>query len=377
MVNYTFDPESIGVGVLAGWASAYGVYRARHLMGNIRDAVTSQASSAQEFATRGADKRYLEDLVKECERGHLAGTYIKLSEIAVEPRFIPAPPMVEPDDDDVVHSVFHVVPFTPDHPYLQAPYNIETFSIDSLSNGDRAIALLGLPGSGRTTALRIIALSSLGIIKYEETIDTVQQQINASIEELPKDDRNKRLAEFEQIAERARENLSRNRDDDIDESTSKRNKQANIPLFNRLTPFYLHLSNVDFSEQTFDQSLDPAEPLFRGLQQHVSRITARNLALNFYERVTEGQALLLIDGFDELPERDLPLARSWLKALIKQYSHNFIIVTGSSVGYKPLVDVGLSPVFLRSWSDVTIGKSVETWAESWSKISKNGGITDT
>lgn len=371
MVNYTFDPESIGVGLLAGWASAYGVYRARHVLASTRDSLTNSASSAQEYATRGADKRYIDSLIKECEAGHLAGRIINLSDIAIEPRFIPAPPLVEPPDDDVVHSVFHVVPFTPDHPYLQAPYNVETFSIETLSRGDRAIALLGLAGSGRTTALKIIALNSIGKIHFEEEVDIVQQQIETSYEDLPSDERAKRITEFDQIAQRARNTLSNNNDNEVDEATSKTQKQRNLPLFNRLTPFYVHLDNLSVSLSEFGQNIDPAEPLLRALQQHVKGLTARTLVLSLYERLKEGNALLLIDGFDELPQNAQPRVLNWLSALIEQYSNNFIIVTGSTNGYGNLAQIGLTPVFMRPWDDQNVTQVTEKWQQNWNKINKS------
>lgn len=376
MVNYTFDPESVGVGLLAGWASAYGVYRARHMLGDVRNSLTSGASSAQEYATRGADKRYIETLIQECETGHLAGRVLNLSDIAIEPRFIPTPPLIEPPDDDVIHSVFHVVPFTPDHPYLQAPYNIETFSIETLSRGDRAIALLGSAGSGRTTALKIIALNSLGKIRFEEEKDIVQQQIEAAYEDLPNDERTKQITEFEQIAQRARDTLSNNdNSEDIDEATSKKQKQAHIPLFNRLTPYYIHLSNLSASLSDFGQNVDPAEPLLRALQHYVKGLTSRTLVLSLYERLTEGNALLLLDGFDELPDAEQPMVLNWLSALIEQYSHNFIIVTGGVNGYGNLTQAGLTPVFMRPWNDFNVTQLTEKWEQGWKKVNKNTSPT--
>src|SRR5690606_1320130 len=114
------------------------------------------ASSAQSFATRSADSRYINDLLHLAETTHIAGRFVHLSDILVEPRFIPVDPLPAPVEEGIPQSVFRVVPIIPDHPFLHAPYDVETFSIDDLASGDRAIAILGNPGSGRTTALMSI-----------------------------------------------------------------------------------------------------------------------------------------------------------------------------------------------------------------------------
>ena len=46
-----FDVQNFGIGLLAGWASAYGVYRARNRIRGWAQAASNQASSAQNYAT--------------------------------------------------------------------------------------------------------------------------------------------------------------------------------------------------------------------------------------------------------------------------------------------------------------------------------------
>ena len=157
-----FDVENFGIGLLAGWASAYAAYRFRRQISNVVTSTRRSAANVGNYATRSADNRYVHDLIELAETHHLAGRFARLSDLMIEPRFIPAPPLAAPPDDEVVHSVFHIIPQVHDHPYLHAVYNLETLSIDDLATGSRALALLGLPGSGRTTALLTIALRSLG-----------------------------------------------------------------------------------------------------------------------------------------------------------------------------------------------------------------------
>ncbi|MEQ8671720.1 MAG: HEAT repeat domain-containing protein [Aggregatilineales bacterium] len=363
MVNFNFNPENFGLGVAAGWATAYGVYRARHMLSAARQSVTQQVSGAQDFATRGADSRYINDLIKACESGHLMGSRVKLSEILVEPRFIPQTEFALPPDDDIVHDVFHIVPVVPDYPYLHAPYNIPTLSIEDLGRGNGAIAILGLPGSGRTTALRAIALWSLGLVKFTPFHDRVQEQIDEQDAELNDKDRMNRRKEREQIEEMAKRALKNTiRQDEIE-------GEQRGSAFRWLTPIYLNMVNVNVDTGEYGRQVDPAEPLIRAVQHEVSGLTARTMPLNLYKRLEDGDALILIDGYDDLPENERKLKLAWLRAFISEYKQNFIVVTGPVQGFGGLVDTGLTPVFLSSWLDTSYFAAANLWVQSWAKIS--------
>src|SRR5512145_1480256 len=97
-----FDFENFGIGLLTGWATAYGVYRARHVLGGAVHSVRQQAETAQSFATQSADNRYVTDFIKLAETAHLAGHFVNLSNLVIEPRFISTPPLAAPPDEDKV-----------------------------------------------------------------------------------------------------------------------------------------------------------------------------------------------------------------------------------------------------------------------------------
>lgn len=372
MVNFEidFNPETFALGVAAGWATAYGVYRARHTISDAVGSITQQAESAQNYATRSSDSRYVADLIRDIENGHIGAAVAPLTQILVEPRFLSAPAFaVPPDSDDAIYSVFHVVPQIHDLPYLHAPFNLETMSIADLGNGDRAIALLGLPGSGRTTALGIIALWSLGRVDFAAPPDRVQEQIEAEDANLDTEERAKRIKERMNIEQMAMQTLAKDRGIDLDQATDLRRQQA-TPVFQRLSPIYVDLANLDHQTGEFSREVDPAEPLVRALQSQVGHLTARNIPVKVYERVSQGQALVLIDGYDDLPEDERPAKLAWLRAFLKEYGDNFIIFTGPATGYGPLVECGLTPVFMRPWMDVDTDTAASKWAEA---VHSSGG----
>ncbi len=358
-----FDVENFGLGLLAGWATAYGVYRARHLISSAIRSVNQQASSAQSYATQSSDSRYINNIVRLAQRNHLATTAVNLTDILVEPRFLNAPPLAAPLEDVVTHSIFHVVPHTPDMPILQVPYNIQTLSIDELSTGDRALALLATPGSGRTTALMAIMMRSLGRVQFKKPIDRVQQKLDAEEAALDEKKRAVRIKERVLLEQRAKERFAEERGMTLDPQND-----TSIPLFNRLMPVYVHLSDIRADETTFGKEIDPAEPLVRAVQRQLGRVAASTTPRNLYTRLNSGQALLLIDGFDELAPQEQAAQLEWLKAFIATYRQNFFIITGSPEQHGVLThEIGLTPVYLRPWSDVDREQAIDNWAAIWSR----------
>ena len=317
----------------------------------------------QNSATRSADSRYISDLIEQCETTHLAGKFVKLSDIVIEPRFLPAPEFAAPPDNEVVRSVYRVVPNIPDHPYLQAPYNIETLSINELATGATALALLGVPGSGRTTALLTIALHSLGKVRFDPPLDKVQQQLDAEEAKLAEKERAVRVQERVVMEQRARERLANEIGLAFDANADEELKKA-VPLFNRLMPVYVHFADLNAAQREFGSEADPAEYLVRAVQYTVKRVTASTIPRNLYSRLNRGQILLLLDGYDDLPESERPAALVWLKAFLEQYKQNFVIVAGPAKGYGPLLRSGLTPIFMRPWSDLDIRRAAERWASS-------------
>jgi HEAT repeat protein len=358
-----FDVENFGLGVLTGWVTAYGVYRVRHRISSVMRATQEGATSAQHYARQSADSRYVNDLVNFAETQHLAGRWVHLSRILVEPRFIPPPPFAAPPDDDIEVDTYSVVPITPDYPALYAPYNIHAWTLDDLAAGSHALAILGAPGSGRTTALLAIALKSLRRLRLPPPPDKVQERLDAEESAMSDKQRAVQLEERRTIEQRARERYAKEQGVTFDTAGD-----TGLPLWNRLMPVYLDLADIHIDAAVPGTELDPAEPLVQAVQRQVGRITASTIPRNLYKRLNTGGLLLLVDGYDDLPENERRPRLSWLQELMRQYPDNFYIVTGPVNGYGLLARLGLTPVALRAWDDVDRGLVVDRWAAAWPEI---------
>lgn len=363
-----FDVGSFGIGLITGWVTAYAVYRARGLFQATADTLTDTTAKVGNAAVRSADSRYISDLIAFCESAHLAGGQVKLSDIVIEPRFVPPPEFARPIPPDEYRDVFEIVPRTHDHPSLYSHYNIDTLTINELSQGNRAVALLGEPGSGRTTALLSIALHSLGRIRFTPPPDRIQQQMDSEEERMNEKERSVRIKERVMMEQRAKEQLAIERGIKFDEKSDDETK-SKLPLFNRLMPIYVHFGDIRLGNE-YGGQIDPAEPIVRAVQHTVKRVTASTIPRHIYRRLSEGQVLLLLDGFDDLPLSERPAALAWLAAFMKDYGSNFVIAAGPVTGFAGLAKVGFTPVYIRPWHQANIDTYVTRFSDMWTAIGR-------
>ena len=357
-----FNLRDFGIGLASGWASAFVLYQLRGVIGRAREDVSGRVQTAQKYAAVSAEGRYVAELVREAERSHILGDRVALSKLAVEPRFIAPPTFAAPPDDDLDRNVFRVVPRIHDLPWLHQPYNIQSLSVDDLGKAGGMYALLGLPGSGRTTALQLIALYALGVVNFDPPDDVVVARLRAEEENLDAKTRAERAKHQMSFEQRA---LDRMRE--LNEEAAREFRvQDGLTPYKRLLPIYVHLSDVKPSK--LGKTLDPAEPLVRALQQQIHPRTAKLLPRRLYPRLQNGGVLVMLDGFDaQSPERQSELS-GWLAAFTEVYHGNAIIVVGDVRGSGLLVKSGLLPVYLRPWSDNDALTAARKWSAAWPDI---------
>lgn len=363
-MGFDFDWQNFGVGYGAGLATAYALYRSRGIFRSLQRGFSSQADSAQSFATMGGDRRYSNELTKYAMKSHLLHERVDLSDILIEPRFIPSREIASLQEEEDVRNPFEFVPIVPDHPYLHQPYNINTVNIEELGYGDRALALLGLPGSGRTTALLAIALWSMDKIEFGLPHDPVKDRLQNEENEMSRKERDERAKARVAIQSRAVEQLR----EEIGFDYGEENASAFIPPFRQMAPFYVHLANVRLGNRDWRGSVDPAEPLIRALQYQTGNVTSKTMPRKVYRFLNEGVALVLLDGLDELSAIEQRQKTAWLEAFLDQYNKNFVIASGPACGYGHLQQIGFTPVHLRPWSYQNSKTYVEKINSNWSGI---------
>jgi HEAT repeat protein len=367
-----------GIAVVLGFI----LFRLRRQIQTVRQSAETSASSTRRFITNSSEARYYNDLVKMLNAYHLAGDVASLSDLYIEPRFVRAVTPVDPSVEQQNRSVFEVIPVLHEIPASYSAYNIETLRITDLRAGERHLALLGLPGTGKSTALAILGLYASNEISFE-TLDLASDGIfEDEIKDLPEDEKKKLVEQRKELQRRAVEQLKLAQSRKQEETGIK---QRTVVDFQQLLPILVHLRDIDLRPEAYGaqatasgdankpapakpKALDPAEPIVRALQRRFNPITASTLPQMVYRRLTQGTCLVLIDGYDDLAPSERNDKIVWLKQFISMYSGNFIVVTGPVEGYDKLLNTGLTPVFLRAWTEPDFQQLVARWAVAWPMI---------
>jgi len=366
-MGFDFEWQSFGLGVGAGVITTLAAQRAWQFAQQTFAQPDQLSTSRRTLGIQIGHRRYNRDLLQQCLNSHLGSDLTTFNHVMIEPRFIRSDDLVEMPDDDVGDpNVFRGVPIVHKYPYLYAPYNIHTISIRDLGFGERFTLLMGASGSGRTTALLSIALFSLGQSANTLDEDMIAKRLDSKDSELSSEERAERIKRRTQIDQEITSKISQDSSDNLsqEEIESLGKDKDSLSRFETSAPLYVHLSNIQF-KRGFGNQIDPAEPLVRALQSQVRTLTRRTMPKTIYSLIKRGRALLLLDGLDSLSEEAQQDRILWLKAFIETYPDNSIVMTYEPTQYKPFVDLGFVPVYLRAWDDANIQTYTKQWYSTW------------
>jgi len=368
---------ALGIGVVAALVGAAWMARAR--LKRLRASTESQLEGTRRFIGRSADARYAREIARIAQSSHLAGDLLPLTDILLEPRLIAGPqPVSPPESGTTATSVFDVIPIFHDLPQSYAPYNIETFPLTDLGAGDRQVAILGVSGAGKSTALAALALMALGELRTESLDALTEQAIFEEEQYLPERERAERIRERDRIQARALEKLH-----DVHQQERERLGAADradhlppVPIPG-LVPVLVHLRDLVLSSGKYGRgSVDPAEPLVEATQRHVSAVTAQVVGSVVYAALEAGRALVLLDGYDELSPDERDACYHWLRSLRGTYPSSLMVIAGPPTGYAALATLGFTPTFLRPWQDNDYDTLVERWHAAWQAHARRSETID-
>jgi HEAT repeat protein len=300
---------SLLAGALVASLLAVLIYTQRDRLGALRRTVETRTTSTRERLLQGVDAVYREAIVEMANAQHAAGHLVPLEQIAVLPQFYTLPSPFDPLDTEKVEydRPQHLIPRVIDWPHMLGPYHLPSVGLDEILLGDANVAILGLPGSGRTVALCLMAV----------------------------------------LAAR---------------QTSVDQDGGILPRL-RL-PVYVDLPDVDFDSLTDHDEVDPLGLLLEAERSRLSGIGG-HLMGTVRESLADGLGLLLIDGWDELSTSQAGLAAAWLEGLMQTYPGNQIVVAGSIEGYRPLQALGFALAFILPWGEPHYAELAERWAAVW------------
>lgn len=309
------DILSLAAGALVALILAIVIYTQRNRISALRSSAQRGAGSLRRQLSKSLDQRYREAVTGVANSWHLAGHVVTLEQVGVLPRFytLPRPhdPLESEDHAADYEGPLNVIPVTPDWPQVLGSYQLPaTKTLHRILRGGDSIALLGLPGSGRTTALALMAI-------------LVARQTHAD--------------------------------------------QEGGLLTDPRLPILIHLGDVNLTPEFLALDPDPLAPLLDAAGSQLRGLATAALA-SIRNQFAGGGGLILLDAWDELPNERRMQIINWLRDLMARYPGNQYVMVGSARGYKPLVDLGLVPVFLMPWGNTEYNELARLWSEAWPQI---------
>lgn len=302
------DPNTISfvLGFASGVLFTWLLSRARPLLAQIRQGAKERREAAQVRRTSGLEDNHRRITLRRAQGMHLASSLFSLDDILQEPRLLAPPARVEPGVVGIQEDIIsQTLPYMPAWPELAAVYRAPTIGVAEAIAGGSNIVIVGAAGAGKTVALAHLASLAANL--------RVRLDPGSELEAVP---------------------------------------------------YLYHVADLQFP---FDGSRDPANPIINAASEHAPVFDLRRLPGFIQQTLKSGQALLLIDGFDELDPVGQGHVVDWFKALLQAYPKTRIVTTGCPNQLQGLIRLGFSPLALIAWDAPRVSRFIQHWGELWSR----------
>jgi HEAT repeat protein len=300
------NPISFAIGFVAGVLFTWLLSRMRPLLTQIRENVKERSQEAQVRRTSGLEDNHRRITLRRAQGMHLAASLFSLDEILQEPRLIAPPARVEPGVVGIQEDIIsQTLPYMPAWPELAAIYRAPTIGVADAIAGGSNIVIVGAAGMGKSVALAHLASLAANL----------QVKLDAD-------------SELEAV------------------------------------PYLYHVADLQLP---FDPSRDPVNLIVNAASEQAPMFDLRRLPGFIQQTFKNGQALLLIDGFDELDPTGQKNVVEWFKALLQSYPKIRIVTTGCAEQLTGLINIGFNPLALIAWDGSRNLRFIQQWGELWSR----------
>ena len=301
-------------GFLAGILFTWILGRVRPMLGQVRENVKEQRQAAQLRRTSGLEDNHRRITLRRAQGMHVAASLFSLDEILQEPRLIAPPARVEPGVVGIQEDIIsQTLPYMPAWPELAAIYRAPTIGVVDALAGGSNIVIVGAAGMGKTVALAHLASLAANL----------QVKLDSDLEAVP---------------------------------------------------YLYHVADLQFP---FDPSKDPINMIIDAASEHAPMFDLRRLPGFIQQTFKNGQALLLIDGFDELDPAGQKNVVEWFRVLLQAYPRTRIVTTGCAQELHGLINLGFSPLALIAWDEARNLHFIQQWGELWSRTAILEALTQT
>jgi hypothetical protein len=296
------------VSFLLGFAAATVVWWLVRLLKvylpRLRAFIKHQVDLHRQRRLEGTSRYIRQESLRRAQNTHLARELFSLDDILIPPRLLAPPNYLLDPTKPAVGITNQLMPYLPDWPEFSAPFPVDTLSLAQALSQGANIAIVGASGSGRSVALAHLA----SVIA-------------------------RHASEAQELTDRV--------------------------------PIFLHALDMEFPKAA---DLDPIETMVRVLSKMVPVIASARLHKYTQELFTSGNALVMIDGMDELPQADLQEAVNYLQLLNSQYPKTQIALTASFDYLDGLSNLGVFPLAVAAWNTSDRQEFIEKWSSNWSNL---------
>lgn len=304
MFQFAVDPFSFFVGFIASSIFWWLVSRASPLWKELREGLKEQREASQSRKTSAVEENHRRITLRRAQGMHLAAPLFALDEILQEPLAMAPPPLVEPDvAGGFEDTISQTLPYLPAWPEIGAAYNVQTLSMPEALAGNANLVLVGQPGTGKTVALAHIA--SLAANR-SEALGALQNHV----------------------------------------------------------PFLIHVAALNLPVK---DAKDILRPIIDAASEHAPMLDLGRLPLFVENTFKNGNALFLLDGYDEIPSEEQQVVAEYLKLLIQNFPKIRIVTTGAPEYMDGIIGLGFAPLAVMTWSARRSSAFVEKWSETWSR----------
>ncbi len=254
----------------------------------------------------GIENYIRQESVSRAQRAHLASRIFALDEILVQPKVICQPQHQDPGHSSSEQTVAAAVfPFLPDWPEIPSQFDLDFISLPEALQKGVNLTITGLPGAGKTVA----------------------------------------LAHLTTLFGRQASSLG--------------------PIASRI-PIYLHIFDLlPQASQDLQSLIDPLDLIITALQNHFPVWYQARLPGFIRRSFTQGNAIVLLDGIDELDGTPLQDGLAILDKLKKGYPKVLVLNTASLSQIGELIARDSQIVLLASWNLRERKFFIKQWSEKW------------
>ncbi|MBI5354161.1 MAG: HEAT repeat domain-containing protein [Chloroflexi bacterium] len=304
MFRFAIDPFSFFIGFATASVFWWIIARARPLWNEMRTGMKERSEVAQTRKSSSVEENHRRDTLRRAQGLHLAAPLFALDEIIQEPLLIAPPHHVIPGEPPFFEDVIsQTLPYLPSWPEIASAYHAPTLTFAQALSGNMNIVVIGQPGVGKTVSLAHLA------------------------------------------------SLAANRSEKLEGLKD-------------VVPFLVHVADLKLPITDPKYAL---EPLIQAASEFTPLFDQGRLPHFFESTFKSGNALLLLDGFDELTADDQKVITDYLKVLIKSYPKARIVTTGAPEYLDGLIGLGFAPLSLMTWSHAQSKKFIEQWGGIWSR----------